>query len=320
MHCLNGIVMSVGTAARSRTRLVFRCFRRRSEPFSSGVFFSRSTSVCLCFYLLLTAFCLLPSTCSYAWGPAAHRLANNWAVQILPPGIRSFFEANRQFLIDHANDPDDWIKKDRYERMRHYIYLDKYGLFPYLSLPHAYKRALEKHGSGKIARAGVLPWQIGEYSLRLTNDLKAQKWEAAKLDAAVLGHYVADAHDPLHTTQNFDGQLTAEAGLAARFGTALIDRYANFFMFRSDDAVKIDDPTEYAFQTVLESNTWVDQIIWADRRSLEGLPGFNDDYFDRFYTQIGSQAAREISGAAHDIGSYWYTAWLNAGRPSLPAR
>ncbi len=268
---------------------------------------------------LAFALWLLACSAACAWGPAAHRRANNWAVHTLPPDIRGFFEANRHFLSDHANDPDEWIKKDRYERMRHYIYLNKYGLFPYLNLPHVYKRALEKYGSGRIARTGVLPWQIGEYSLRLTEALKAQKWEEAKLDAAVLGHYVADAHDPLHTTENFDGQLTEQTGLAARFGAGLMDRYANFLMFRPEDAVKIEDPTEYAFQMVLEANTWVDQVVWADRHSREGLATYNDEYFDRFYTQIGSTAAREISAAAHDAGSYWYTAWLNAGRPALPA-
>ena len=91
-------------------------------------------------------------------------------------------------------------------------------------------------------------------------------------------------------------------------------------MFRPEDTVKIDDPTEYAFQMCLESYTWVDQIILADRRSLEGQRGYTDEYYDRFYSQVGSIAVRQIGTAAHDVGSYWYTAWLNAGRPPLPDR
>ncbi len=268
---------------------------------------------------LALAFWLLSCRLACAWGPTAHRLLNTWAVQTLPPEIRGFFEANRQFLIDHANDPDEWMKKDRYERMRHYIYLDKYGLFPYLSLPHLFRAAVERYGSG-INRDGLLPWRIGEYSLRLTNALKAQNWEEAKLDGAALGHYIADAHDPLNTTQNFDGQLTGQRGLAVRLGVSLIDRYTNFFMLHPEDAAKIDDPTEHAFQIALEANTWVARIILEDRRSLEGLKDFNDDYFDRFYTQVGSAVTQEINAAAHDVGSYWYTAWLNAGRPAPPAR
>lgn len=275
-------------------------------------FYVRSALVC--------ALWLLSGGAFYAWGPTGHRLANDWGVGTLPPEIRGFFEANRQFLIDHSNDPDDWIKKDRFEAKHHHIYLDKYGLFPFLALPHSFRQAVTTYGSGRVNRDGLLPWQIGEYSLRLTNALKARNWEEAKLDAAVLGHYVADAHDPLNTTQNFDGQLTRQPGLSTRFGVRLIDRYASFFISRPEGAEKIDDPTEYAFQICLEAHTWVEQVILADRKSLEGLRDYGDDYFDRFYTQIGSTAMQEISRSAHDAGSYWYTAWLNAGRPELPAR
>jgi len=256
----------------------------------------------------------------FAWGPTAHRLTNRWAIETLPPEVRGFFEANRQFLIDHANDPDAAMAKDAFERNRHYIYLDKYGIFPYLALPHSYATAVEQYGKSRVNRDGLLPWQIGEYSLRLTNAMKAQNWDEVKLDAAVLAHYVADANDPLHTTQNYDGQLTAQTGLADRFEIRLIDRFSNFFILAPQDAVKIDDPTEYAFQMVLEAHTWVNHLVLEDRRALEGLSSYNQDYFDRFYSRVGSTAMKQINAAAHDVGSYWYTAWLNAGRPALPGR
>jgi hypothetical protein len=99
-----------------------------------------------------------------------------------------------------------------------------------------------------------------------------------------------------------------------------LDRYSKFFILHPEDAAKIDDPTEYAFQTCLEAYTWLDSIILADLRAREGLPDYTDEYFDRFYSQVGSTAMRSINEAAHDAGSYWYTAWLNAGKPTLPAR
>jgi len=148
---------------------------------------------------------LASGTSAFAWGPTGHRLVNRWAIETLPVEMRSFFEANRQFLLDHANDPDAWMTKDPFERKHHYVYLDKYGIFPFLTLPHSFKAATEQYGKSRVNRDGLLPWQIGEYSLRLTNAFKAQNWDEVKLDAAVLGHYVADANDPLHTTQNYDG-------------------------------------------------------------------------------------------------------------------
>ena len=270
--------------------------------------------------LVLLVLCLAPPVPALAWGPVAHDVVTTWAIQTLPPEIRSFFENNRQFLIQHANDPDALMKTDRYERMRHYIYLDKYGLFPYPTLPHDYLKAKEKFMTSRISRDGMLPWQVGEYSLRLTKAMKAGDWEEVRLDAAALAHYLADAHDPLHTTQNFDGQFTLQTGLSLRFDIHLFERYSKLFIMHPESADKIDDPTEYAFQRCLESNVWVDLILWSDLRAREGLPDYNDEYFDRFYNRVGPTVVHEINEAAHDAGSYWYTAWLNAGRPQLPAR
>jgi len=271
-------------------------------------------------YPWLASAAFLCAGAAYGWGPTAHDIVNTWAVQTLPPEIRGFFDVNRPFLVEHANDPDEWIKKDRFERKRHYIYLDKYGLFPFLGLPHNFQRAVEKYGSGRINRDGVLPWQVGEYSKRLTDALRASNWEEAKLDAAALAHYVADSHDALHTTQNYDGQLTSQTGLADRYEIRMVDRYSRFFIMRPEGAAKIEDPTEYAFQSCLEAHTWVDSIILADLRAREGMADYTDEYFDRLYSQVGQTVVREINEAAHDAGSYWYTAWLNAGRPQLPGR
>ena len=294
------------------------------EPARSRVLLgSRQAGMRLRAFVLLLAILGLCLTCpdlDLAWGPTAHQIVNTWAIQTLPPGIRTFFENNRQFLVEHSNDTDELMKKDRYERMRQYIYLDKYGVFPYPTLPHGYEQAKEKLGSWRINRDGVLPWQIGEFSLRLTKAMKAGNWEEVKLDAAALAHYVADAHDPLHTTQNFDGQLTLQSGLSARFDIHLFERYAKFFIMHPDNAEKIDDPTEYAFQTCLATNVWVNLVVWSDLRSRESSADYNDEYYDRFYNQVGPTVVHEINAAAHDAGSYWYTAWLNAGHPQLPGR
>jgi hypothetical protein len=268
----------------------------------------------------MLAVALMTATPALAWGPRAHQLVDDWAIGTLPGNLHNYFQANRSFILQHANDPEEWTKKDRYERMRHYIFLDKYGMFPYLKLPHSYKAAVQKYGLRHITHNGVLPWQIGEYSLKLTNAFRAKDWKEVRLDAAALAYYVADAHDSLHTTQNYDGQLTGQPGLERRYGSEVVERYSHFFMFRPDNATKVNDPTEHAFRMVLEAHTWVDQIILSDRLALDNLPGYTDAYFDAFYSRVGSTAMKEISEAAHDIGSYWYTAWLNAGRPELPAR
>ena len=255
---------------------------------------------------------------SRAWGRGGHRLVVNKAIDTLPPGIREFFDTNRNFLLQHVTDPLDVIAKTPAERHNHFIALDKYGRFPFETLPRDYKAAVTKFGKTKLEANGLLPWQIGVYSKKLTEALKDGKWEEAKLDAAILANYVAEAHDPFNTTDNFDGRLSGQPAVNERFGTTLIDRYSSFFPMRPNDAFFISDPTDRAFEACLGSHSWLETILLADRNARRGENSFTDEYYDRFYNQTAAILIRQLSDAATDVGSFWLTAWVNAGRPQLP--
>ena len=43
--------------------------------------------------------------------------------------------------------------------------------------------------------------------------------------SATLGHYMGDAHVPFHAVLNYDGQLTNQHGIHARFEAMLFERY-----------------------------------------------------------------------------------------------
>ena len=253
-----------------------------------------------------------------AWGANTHKLIVNQAIDTLPGDVRFFFEANRFFLLQHVTDPLEAIEKTPSERHHHFLYLDKYGRFPFDSLPRSYKAAVAKYTKAKLEANGLLPWQVGVYSEKLTEAMKAGRWDEAKLDAAILANYVAEAHDPFNTTDNFDGRLTAQTGINERFGRTLIDKYSSFFPMRPNDAVYINDPTDRAFEACLSSHSWLETILLADRNARHGENSFNDEYFDRFYNQAAAILIRQLSDAATDVGSYWLTAWVNAGRPQLP--
>lgn len=256
-----------------------------------------------------------------AWGNNGQRLIAGKAVDTLnalPPEMRGFFENNRAYLTQHATDPLDTLQKTPAERHNQVLYLEKYGRFPFDALPRSYKAAVTRFGKAKLEANGLLPWQIGVYSEKLTESLRAGRWEEAKLNAAILAAYVAQAHDPFNTTDNADGRLSGQAGVNERFGTALIDRYSSFFPMRPNDAVFIEDPTDHAFNACLASHTWLDNILLADRAARRGQNTYTDAYYDVFYNQAAAILIRQLSDAATDVGSYWYTAWKNAGSPPLP--
>jgi hypothetical protein len=266
--------------------------------------------------LLTAAFLLAPS--AFAWGTDGQKLVLNQAIEILPYDLRAFFQANRAFLLQHVTDPLDAAAKIPSERRNHVIYLDKYGRFPFTALPRSYKGAVGKFGKSKIESTGLLPWEIGVYSQKLTEAMKLGRWEDVKLNAALLASYVAQAHDPFNTTENFDGHLTDQKGINERFGTTLVERFSSFFPMRPNDASFISDPTDHAFEACLSSHSWLENILLSDRNAHLEVKAYNDEYFDRFYNLAAGTLIRQLSDAASDVGSYWLTAWTNAGKPALP--
>ena len=253
-----------------------------------------------------------------AWGNNANKLVVNHAIETLPSDIRPFFESSRNYLLQHVNDPATSAAKTPTERRTQYLTLEKYGHFPFDGIPRDYKAAVLKFGRAKLEANGLLPWQIGVYSEKLTNAMRSGKWEEARLNAAILANYVAAAHDPFNTTDNNDGRLSNQPGVNDRFGATLIDRYASFFPMRPNEAMFISDPTDYAFEACLRSHSWLETILFADRNSRRGLNSYTDDYYDRFYNQAAAILIRQLSDASTDVGSFWLTAWKNAGSPQLP--
>lgn len=270
-------------------------------------------------WLAIPVLLCLPAP-AFGWGANAHRLITNKAVDTLPPEIRGFFEANRNFLVQKCTLPLASLAQNPGDRRNQFIYLDRYGRFPFATLPRDYNTAVRKHGRRMIDANGKLPWQIGYYSLKLRQAFEAKNWEEAKLAAATLAYYVAAAHDPFNTTENHDGTLSGQPGVDQRFSTSLVDRYQLFFFMRPNEAVEVRDPTDRAFEVVLSAHSWIENILLADRRARRGLNDYTDEYYDRFYNQAGAILLRQLSDASSEVGSFWLSAWIHAGRPQLPAR
>ncbi len=272
--------------------------------------------------VVLAALCLFAPAGAFAWGANGHKLISNKAVDTLPPELRPFFEASRNFIVQHSTDPFDALAKNpAAERRNRILLLDRYGRFPFESLPRDYKAALAKFGKVRLEANGVLPWQIGVYNEKLTNAFRTHNWEEVRLLAALVSHYVAEAHDPFSTTENFDGKLSGQPGVNQRFGASLVDRFSLFFPMRPNDALYISASYhDQAFEACLTAHSWLEQILLADRRARKGLSDYTDEYYDRFYNQAGAIVIRQLTDAATDVGSYWLTAWRNAGQPALPLR
>jgi hypothetical protein len=270
---------------------------------------------------------------AHAWGWMAHRLINAAALEVLPADMKAAIGSHGDVLVRHAADPDHW-KSNPLERHRHYIDLemgDRAG-YPYTALPRMHAEARRVLGDKKLADMGILPWWIETYTdstIQSMRDPNARTW----IRMAALSHYVADGHMPLHTTVNYDGQLTGNRSIHFRFEWWMLEQNRSAIHLTPHELLKVGDPLNDAWTFILRSHTAVDTILAADTRIREELGppwrGFhkgdtswripNPVYDQRLWEETGELAQRKMSLAAEAVAGYWYHAWVKAGKPDLRA-
>ena len=148
------------------------------------------------FSLLLAAF-------APPWGFWAHKRINRIAVFTLPNEMFGFYKHHIEYITANAVNPD----KRRYsvadEAPRHYIDIDHYGVYPFDSFPRRWEDAVAKYSEDTLLAYGIVPWQVQRMTWWLTDAFKAREGAKILRLSTELGHYIADAHVPLHTTHFF---------------------------------------------------------------------------------------------------------------------
>ena len=83
-----------------------------------------------------------------------------------------------------------------------------------------------------------------------------------------LGHYIADAHVPLHTTENYNGQLTNQKGIHGFWESRIPEISAEEYDYLLGTAVYVADPLKEAWRIVKESNSAVDSVLKFEKELL----------------------------------------------------
>jgi hypothetical protein len=174
---------------------------------------------------------------THAWGFDAHKFIMERAIGLLPAEIRPFFELHKSTLVERAIDPDTWQVAgfNDQEDQHHFLDLDweGYGKYPYAGLPRDYTAAVAKFGKKRVDDNGTVPWRVEEMygNLRRAFESYERRGPFGRFDviffSAWLTHYVSDAHVPFHAVLNYDGQLSGQHGIHARFEAYLFERYRN---------------------------------------------------------------------------------------------
>jgi hypothetical protein len=269
-------------------------------------------SIISCFFALLMV-CPASILAKANWGWQGHQYINNYAVDYLPPEM-SFFLYQRPFLRGHASDPD----MDGTPRYYHYIDIDYYQEFFDGTLPHEWDEMLELYAESEVRTVGIVPWVIQWWTDSLSVLMSRNQWDEAWQIAANLGHYVADSHQPMHLTLNYDGQFSGNDGIHSRYESQLIAPHLSQLPLPEREAVYWDSVIDSVFGYIGESFANVTWVLLADNLASSQDPDFGLTYYNVMWTELESITTAVIHRAILDLASIWYTAWVNAGEP-IPA-
>ncbi|MDR3007404.1 MAG: hypothetical protein LBV59_05680 [Sphingobacterium sp.] len=269
-----------------------------------------------------------------SWGFFAHKKINHYAVFALPAKLAKFYKHNIDLITEKAVDPDKRCFTDSAEGPRHFIDIEDYREDRIVdSIPIHWSQAKEKFQEKELLKNGIVPWQINLTYQKLVKAFQKKDYKRIIKHSAELGHYIADAHVPLHTTKNYNGQLTNQIGIHAFWESRLPEMFSEKYNLLVGKASYIRDPLAEAWHIVRESNRLVDSVldIEADlnhqfkasqkksfiERNNQLVWTYSDNYAMAYHKTMNGMVERRMQKAILRVSSYWYSAWLESGQPDL---
>ncbi|MDB5258481.1 MAG: hypothetical protein JWM14_3176 [Chitinophagaceae bacterium] len=244
-----------------------------------------------------------------------------------------FYKGSSLFLTEHAVDPD----KRRYivieEAARHYIDLDHYPEIKARQSVFSYYEATALYSEDSLKKHGTVPWTILLNMKKLEQAFKEQNTERILKYSADLGHYIGDAHVPLHTTSNYNGQLTNQQGIHGLWESRLPELFYDHYPLWVGCANYLASPADSVWKCIFESHALVEKVLEEERLvSLQlterkkytiehrnGMPvkTYSTLFCKRYNERMDHMVEERLQKAIKFTADCWYTCWVNAGRPEL---
>ena len=285
--------------------------------------------------LFTLALTLLIPALSPGWGFFGHRTIGQVAVYALPSTMQGFYFRHMPQIVKLITAADERRESDPAEAPKHYIDMDHYGDNPFGEMPKAWDKASAKYSADTLRKYGTVPWTVMEVKEQLTEAFKQRDTTAIIRLSADLGHYVSDAFVPLHTTENYDGQLTNQTGMHSLWESKLPERHIAEYKLDSDPGYYLKDPQAAIWQVVQESYGFLGATFDLEEKVTRNFTpetkypfshkfgktrrAYSDAFADAYHKEVGGQVAYRLKGAPTMVASMWMTAWKDAGSPDLNA-
>jgi hypothetical protein len=266
-----------------------------------------------------------------AWGDEGHRWINLVAAENMPEDVPAFFRSASVRLSFLGPEPDRWRDvREFYSALReanspdHFIDIDKPENFE--AIPNdRYKYSEWLRAQGKDPKdVGFLPYSIleGYQKMQVLFRLWRDPQHSAERDqieqniiyyAGVLGHYVADGSQPLHTTIHYNGwstslnpELFTREPLHWRFEGEYVKAQIKPDDLRSlvKMARRLQDPFSDIMRYLLDSHSQVRELYRMDKIARWDANNRNPES-KRF-------AVSRLAAGSQMLADLWYTAWLDS--------
>ena len=263
-----------------------------------------------------------------AWGFDGHRLIMSRAIDLPPAELKPFFLQHRDEIVIRVIDPDLWRTAGWPEDPNHFLDfgVPEYGKFPFTALPRNYDAALQKFGRTVLERNGYLPWRFAEFFGQLQRGFESVRRQSGFLATDVIlfsaatSHYIQDAHQPFHASDNYNGQLTGQRGIHSRFESQLIERFQSRLALKPAPPTAMANPRDAAFEVLLASYQLVGVILEADKQAVAGKETYDDDYYEKLFVAVKPVLDRRLSESISATAGLIIGAWEAAGRPAIPLK
>lgn len=269
-----------------------------------------------------------------SWGFLVHRTVNQLAVYELPTELRAFFYANMDYLVKHSVRPDLRRNEDSTEDKKHFIDFEAFGDSASWKMPFAWNDAVVLYTKDSLLRHGYVPYHIMVVKEQLTKAFRNRIKDSVLFYAADLAHYIADAHVPLHTTLNYDGQLTNQKGLHSLWESLIPELELDGFDLRSQHHAKYLANPEQSIWTALRQAHILTSALFLQEREAskqfsdstkyrrqvrrgKEVKSYTAEFAQAYSKRLGTTINRQLTRSADLIADFWYTSWVDGGRPTL---
>ena len=271
---------------------------------------------------------------STGWGFLVHKTVHQLAVYELPETMLPFFYQQMDYLVTNAPRPDMRRNEDSTEATKHFIDLEMFGDRAATKMPLDWNRAVQKYTADTLLKYGYVPYHIIYMKGKLTEAFRKGNKDSILFYAADLGHYIGDVHVPLHTTVNYDGQLTDQKGLHSLWESMIPElEIGNYSLYSTHKATYLKKPAEAVWQAVRKAAGLVPDMLLKEKEVSKGFTeeqkfrvqirrgkeskSYTTAFAKAYATALGTTINEQLRSSADLIADFWYTSWVDAGKPDL---